>query len=515
MTTDFDPEGPGQGDDASEDLVEIDLNFATLRRFRAEFAPNLSYDGLFIETGEPLPASTVVRFRILLPEGFVLAEGTAVVEWTREPDSIPGLLPGMALRFVTLGDSSQETINEIVDSHIATGGFPFELEPSIGEPGEIPTDALAGSDSPLGDAWDDTAGRAAPVSSMDFFRMTVRTAGGPRDEPDQSEPPLAVEGEPEPTEEAAEVRASDDVLPTWLQEQAEARDVGLETDPAFEPATAFEPSEADGFLSAEADDSVERPVLPDDDGPAVAAPPPHLTEESAGDFEISFVDDGQEPGDTPLHPEAGPAAEVTVVPPDEALPKGRSRLWFVLPFAVLVLCGLAAVWWIVWGPGSLGEEKPAAPVPEAAGVSDQVAEEKSAPPVVPTARPTTVVEEAAPAPQPAPRPASKIVDVTAVSRGAETVVTIRGDGRFSNDSLRVSPMRNPPRVLVRIRGIESKFAPTQIEVGSPEVERIRIGHHPEERPPSLYVVLDLADAAVTVRETEVGGDTIVVFVGRR
>ncbi len=515
MTTDFDPEGPGQGDDASEDLVEIDLNFATLRRFRAEFAPNLSYDGLFIETGEPLPASTVVRFRILLPEDFVLAEGTAVIEWTREPDSIPGLLPGMALRFVTLGNSSQETINEIVDSHIATGGFPFELEPSIGEPGEIPTDALAGSDSPLADGWDDTAGRAAPASSMDFFRMTVRTAGTPGEEPDQSQPALFVEEEREPTEEVAEAAVSDEILPPWLQEEAEARDVGLETDPAFEPAAAFEPTEAEGLEPAEANDSVEPPVLPDDDGPTEAAPPPHPTEEPAGDFEISFVDDGQEPGDTPLHPEAGPAADVTVVPPDDMPPEGKSRLWFALPFAVLVLCGLAAVWWFVWGQGSLGEEKPAAPVPEAAVVSGQVAEEKSALPVVPTARPTTVVEEAAPAPQPAPRPASKIVDVTAVSRGAETVVTIRGDGRFSNDSLRVSPMRNPPRVLVRIRGIESKFAPTQIEVGSPEVARIRIGHHPEERPPSLYVVLDLADAAVTVRETEVGGDTIVVFVGRR
>jgi len=36
-----------------DDLIEIDLNFESMRRFQAEFSPNLSRDGIFIDTGEP------------------------------------------------------------------------------------------------------------------------------------------------------------------------------------------------------------------------------------------------------------------------------------------------------------------------------------------------------------------------------------------------------------------------------------------------------------------------------
>jgi hypothetical protein len=68
--------------------------------------------------------------------------------------------------------------------------------------------------------------------------------------------------------------------------------------------------------------------------------------------------------------------------------------------------------------------------------------------------------------------------------------------------------------LVRIRGIDSGYAPTEIEVGSSEVQRIRVGYHPEENPPSLYVVLDLADGAVDVRESGVRGDVLTVTVGQ-
>ena len=94
MTSDFDQPDSDLPRDQGQDLVEIDLDFPSLWRFRAEFAPNLSHDGLFIETDEPLPPSTVVRVRILLPDEFVLVEGTAVVEWTREPAGYPGDLSG-------------------------------------------------------------------------------------------------------------------------------------------------------------------------------------------------------------------------------------------------------------------------------------------------------------------------------------------------------------------------------------------------------------------------------------
>lgn len=71
-----------------DDLIEIDLNFESMRRFQAEFSPNLSKDGLFIDTGEPLSPGSVVRFRVILPEEFIFLEGTAVVEWVRSAEAV-------------------------------------------------------------------------------------------------------------------------------------------------------------------------------------------------------------------------------------------------------------------------------------------------------------------------------------------------------------------------------------------------------------------------------------------
>ena len=68
---------------------------------------------------------------------------------------------------------------------------------------------------------------------------------------------------------------------------------------------------------------------------------------------------------------------------------------------------------------------------------------------------------------------------------------------------------------MRIRGIETFYRPNEIAVGSPEILRIRVGHHPEETPPSLFVVLDLADDSAVVLDTSVRDDTVQVAVGLR
>ena len=96
-----------------------------------------------------------------------------------------------------------------------------------------------------------------------------------------------------------------------------------------------------------------------------------------------------------------------------------------------------------------------------------------------------------------------------------TVVDIRGDGDLSEDRVRVSRLDDPPRIWLRIRGIETFFRPNEIVVGSPELSRIRVGYHPEDTPVSLWVVLDLADGSMVVRDTTVSGDIIRVSIGRR
>ena len=126
MTDEHSGFGGSPSDDA--DLIEIDLNFESMRRFQAEFSPNLSADGLFIDTGEPLSPGSVVRFRVILPEDFIFLEGTAVVEWWRGAEMVADGPPGMALRFVTLSPQNQELVEQLVQDHVQAGGTPFDLD---------------------------------------------------------------------------------------------------------------------------------------------------------------------------------------------------------------------------------------------------------------------------------------------------------------------------------------------------------------------------------------------------
>ncbi len=516
MTNDFNRGGQDVPDGPSRDQVEIDLNFDTLRSFQAEFAPDLCRDGLFIKTAEPLPPSTVVRFRVLLPGEFVLVEGTAVVEWTREPGSIPGLPPGMALRFVTLGGTSQDTIDDIVDFHVAAGGLPFELEPSIGEPGEIPTDALAGSGSLVGDWQRMESGGEHGKVPRESYRLTVRGTGLPQ----EPEGPADL-----PSQEDSAIPEPDDVLPSWLRAQAEDRAPRLETDPAFAPPSAIgtSPEAASPGRTGDGTEEGEETAyaMRDEDNSDLFEAP----ETAKGSFDVTFPDDQDVADDTSVHPGAGPAAEVTVESEEGDRPEKRRKAWLALPAALVILAALGAAWWFVLGPGAGPVAKPpAAPV---AVAPTPVAAEPTigtvGPPTTPAAQPTSAavaepeqtIEQPAAEPTSRSNPATRVLRVAAETRDGETVVTIRGNGSFTDDAYRVSKLTDPERVLVRIRGIDSGYLPAEIEVGSPEVERIRIGHHPEEHPQSLYVVLDLTAASVVVRGSGARGEVLTLAVGPR
>jgi hypothetical protein len=111
-------------------------------------------------------------------------------------------------------------------------------------------------------------------------------------------------------------------------------------------------------------------------------------------------------------------------------------------------------------------------------------------------------------------PATRLLLVAATRVGDETVVSIRANGQLSQGFVRVSRLKDPARVWVRIQGIETFYRPNDIEVGTPEVDRVRIGHHPEETPQSIYVVFDLESDEAVVREHTIDGDTLRVVVGR-
>jgi hypothetical protein len=85
---------------------------------------------------------------------------------------------------------------------------------------------------------------------------------------------------------------------------------------------------------------------------------------------------------------------------------------------------------------------------------------------------------------------------------------------MTEETVRVSLLKDPARAWVRIRGIETFYRPNEIEVGTPGVQRLRIGHHPEETPQSIYVVADLADPGATIRDHTIEGDTLRVVIAR-
>ena len=134
----------------------------------------------------------------------------------------------------------------------------------------------------------------------------------------------------------------------------------------------------------------------------------------------------------------------------------------------------------------------------------------------PVGKPPEVTEAAPESPQiqEIPGPATRVLQVAASRSRDETAVTVRANGEISPDSVRVSRLKDPARVWIRIQGIETFYRPNDIEVGTPEIVRIRVGYHPEENPQSLYVVLDLEDSAAEVRGRSIKGDTLRVIVGR-
>ncbi len=90
--------------------------------------------------------------------------------------------------------------------------------------------------------------------------------------------------------------------------------------------------------------------------------------------------------------------------------------------------------------------------------------------------------------------------------GDLTTVVIRGNGAFDPSSIRSLRLEDPLRIWMSVSHIETFFKPNEIGVGSREIERIRIGYHPEDSPPALYIVLDLAGDDVFLLDTSVQGD---------
>ncbi len=637
--------GSGSGKRPIDDVESVELEFPSFRRFQEEYLRHLSTDGLFVESTDPLPPSTVVRFRVRLPEDVILIEGTGVVIWVREAAGGEGDPPGMAIRFVALGRQSKDLIEKLVRGWEAQGGVVFDLDARSGVEEQRPSEPRATPPTPSTPPATTAAPAPAPKAprQQEQIRFTIRgsddrgeaqrppieqAAGASEDDalartiPERPitsaafSPPegdLEMEGEAgetgaeqweleydQPAEqldpdrtvsepmslqrtegmavpgvgggsEASQTsapggRASDEALPGEEPQQeifAEAETATSEGSPDEQarPDAAGRVGEAAGLdLTSEPGPVADPPSAAGRD----LLPPVELDRReppSWGGSAARREDASPEPAEALAWSALGDDADDDETPVrlpgrDEALPdvtlepsedSARRRPW---PWLALVAVLVAAVAGVVVWRDTLEElvagwtgRAPARPVASAdAGNSDvgagatepdlstgaavgelgetggteQAPDTAVGAPVptavptpVPTAVSTAVLTRAAPS-----SPASVVSDITWSAGDRETSVTVTADGELRPDMVAALPMGDPPRILLRLRGIVEGYPAYSIEAGTPQLDRIRIGHHPEQRPPALYVVLDLPDAAVKASDVHVAGDRATVTLSR-
>ncbi len=496
-------EGDGRRSSASRgqnDLPVVDLWFSGIRELAQRMRQWVSADGIFVATPEPQPPSSVARVRLILADGFVLTEGTAVVVWTRSESGGAGCDSGMGMRWVVLPEASRRVIEQLVTEHEAEGGRPFN-------PDLLPEGGLAPEDGWAPAAQDDQPTVVHSISAPAEVLL-------PRS-PDGSA-----------VEQRGGGVSDDEVLDRHgVSPEAVAADPRAAGMPPRPAQVAPDGTEERGL--SEADQALGQPGF----GPRYAegASSPDLADELASAF-----------------------AEPEIVMPDESdlragEPPVRRTAWPWLLMAVAALAIVVAAVVLLSRPSSTGTTadmlapkvspqpprgSSAIPIPTSGAVPadggggelEEPTELPDTPQSGPAAAPRESTLEPVSAAGPSEeswelsvRPSDRLSEAVAGivwsrDRGA-TVVEIKLGPGLAPDSAVVSAMSDPPRVLVRIPRVTEPFSQLLIPVGTPELLGIRSWLHGELRPPELHVVIDLAGDRVKLLEVRRGAHSVVLALG--
>ncbi|MDX1501041.1 MAG: PilZ domain-containing protein [Thermoanaerobaculia bacterium] len=277
------------------------------------------------------------------------------------------------------------------------------------------------------------------------------------------------------------------------------------------------------------------------DGPASAAPP-GPAEPMAPPWA------GSPPAERPLRPAPPePASQPTVEPrAAQAASSTRDRIaasWLRL---ALLLAGLAVVVFagLYYRDGGFrellgGDEPTAAPAvgetsapspPPATPSEPGTTREPATPPSgsglpAPQPQPGSSAEDgpagasAGPvASRPASRPAAPATGIERVSwrvTDGQTELILLADGGLDESRYDIFSVRGgEPRQVIRVRGVERPFTPSRLVVGTPQIERVRVGLHGEGAGQALHFVVDLAAEGVRVGSVEIEGRRLKVrFTG--
>ncbi len=431
---------------------------------------DIAIGGMFVATSDVRPVGTAAAFVLELGSGDPpdTVQGEAAVVWVREAPGGADQPAGMGMQFTRVEPPGEERLamlfSEQADDAAGTG----------------------------------PAAEAAPPAPAEPEQAEVEDAEGVDDTPDEpAVEPAAVEDDVEPAEEREEADKAEpvDVVAAAGEPPAD--------EPASPEGSTTEDSEAGGtrvelFGDLAGDD--EYWMNPESDRPSWVWPT------VAGVILVGILliflrgplmrlvgmggnGGGEQPAPAAQSFEVAAAVEESAPPVDPPAAAGPSTESTPAPAPVAAEA-----------PAPPSEPPARSPEPTTASPG----------PTTPSAEPAARPRPSAP-PQPVPTPsaapanATALRTITASVQDDRTLVEITGNAPFERHH--VMPLDAPPRLLVRLIGVQRDYDASA--VSAPRLRGVRTGVHGRGATRSLHVVLDLA-APNIVATVERRGDRVVV-----
>ena len=102
-------------------------------------------------------------------------------------------------------------------------------------------------------------------------------------------------------------------------------------------------------------------------------------------------------------------------------------------------------------------------------------------------------------------PATSFEEVGWVASQGSTLLVLRGNGTITSDRVSSERLDDPPRILVKVQGIDQRLAQPTRAIGSEEVVGVRTGLHSRAGGSELHVVVDLASPTAELSSLETDG----------
>ncbi len=96
--------------------MKVRFKSPSIDHFIEQYSVNISHDGVFIRSPNPMPVGTLLKFEFQLEDRSRLIHGVGRVVWIREAtsDLPPHLEPGMGIKFIKMDKESRKLVDSII-----------------------------------------------------------------------------------------------------------------------------------------------------------------------------------------------------------------------------------------------------------------------------------------------------------------------------------------------------------------------------------------------------------------